>query len=438
MRGCSWPRTSRLSPSTGGRAIELDPNFGLAYARLGPVYLNLGQGDLSAESIKRAFELRDRASERERLYITAHYYGAIGQPEEWARAWERYKRTYPRDPIPYINLASSYLTLGQYDKALENSLEAVRADPDRAAGYGNAAEAYMGLNRPEEAKAILASALQRKLGGYPTHYPLSLIALAQGDRAALAREDAFIKGNAEGELDLLNRDAQVAASRGQLKQARELFIETRQMAERLNLKERAAQAIVDEAGIAVEFGLHAEVAKAVTGALAISRSPAVLYWAAHTLAVAGDARRAETLIAELAKRRPQDVWVHSLEVPEVKAIREINRQNPAKALELLEPATPYDRGYWFVAQYTRGNAYLGARNGNAAAQEFQKVLALRNAYPDSPRISLAQLGLARAYALQGDKAKSRVAYQDFLALWKDADPDLPVLKEAKTEYARLQ
>jgi tetratricopeptide (TPR) repeat protein len=387
---------------------------------------------------KKAFELRDRASERERLYITAHYYGGTGQLEQWTRAWELYKQTYPRDPIPYLNLASSYDELGQFDKALENGLEAVRVDPDRAAGYGNSAEAYMGLNRLEEARAILNSALQRKVGGYGNHFQLSLVSLAQGDRAALEREDAFIKGNAEGELDLVRRDAHLAASRGQLKQARELFMQARQMAQRLNLKEGAAQVIGNEAGIAADFGYRAEAEEGATTALAISRGPNVVYSAARALALAGEANKAETLIAELAKRRPEDVWVQAVEAPEIKAINEINRGNPTKALELLQAATPYEGGAYFGVRYTRGNAYLRARNGTEAAQEFQKVLALRNAYPNSPLISLAQLGLARAYALQGDKAKSRMAYQDFFALWKDADPDIPILQPAKAEYAKLQ
>jgi len=417
------------------RAIELDPNFALAYARLG-VDQGAQDEELSEENLKKAFELRDRASERERLYITAHYYGSTGQLEEQTRTWELYKQTYPRDPIPYTNLAALYSGLGQYDKELENSLEAVPLAPDNAIGYLNAAHAYMCLNLLEEAKAILDSALQRKVGGHFIHLDLSSIAIAQGDIAAQEREDASIKGNAEGELDLVSRDAGLAASRGQLRKARELFMRERQMAQRLNLKESAAGAIADEAGIEADFGYRTEAAKSATAALAISRG--VVDSAARTLALAGEANKAETLIAEMAKRRPKGVWVQSVFVPEVKAINEINRGNPAKAIELLQAAIPYDGGTYFAIRYTRGNAYLRARNGDEAAQEFQKVLALRNAYPESPLMSLAQLGLARACALPGDKPKSRIAYQDFFALWKEADPDIPILKEAKAEYAKLK
>jgi tetratricopeptide (TPR) repeat protein len=420
------------------RAIELDPNFALAYAALSVAYFNLGQPELGEEYGKKAFELRDRASERERLIITDFYYMGTGQLEEKTRTEEVFKQTYPRDWIPHNDLSYSYNQLGQFGKALENALEAVRVAPDVLQGYSNAAAAYMGLDRLGEAKAILNSALQRKVGGYIVHFWLSEIAIAQGDRAALEREDGFLKGNAEGELRLVSRDARLAASRGQLKQARELFMRARQMAQRLSLKESVARAMADEAAIAADFGYRAEATKEATEALTVSRSPDVVYGAARTLALAGEAKRAETLIGDLAKRRPEDVFVQSVQAPEVKAINEINRGNPAKAIELLQTATPYDGGSHFRVRHTRGNAYLLARNGSEAAQEFQKVLALRNDYPESPLISLAQLGLARAYALQGDKARSRMAYQDFLALWKDADPDVPMLKEAKAEYAKLK
>jgi serine/threonine protein kinase/tetratricopeptide (TPR) repeat protein len=420
------------------RAIELDPNFALAYARLGAAEGNRGQGGLAEEYARKAFQLKDRASEREKLYITGHYYDSTGQLEEAIRAWELYKETYPRDPMPYINLAASSFMLGQFDNELENGLEAVRVSPGSANAYWQCAYAYMGLNRLEEAKAILNSAIQRKAGRDLIHFNLSLIAIAQGDRAAQEREDAFVKGHADGELWLVSRDADLAASRGQRKQARELFMRARQVAQRLDLKENAAGIVADEAGIAADFGYRAEAAKGATTALAISRGPGVLYSAARALAFAGEANKAETLIAELAKRRPLDDIVQSVQGPEVKAINEINRRNPAKAIELLQTAIPYDRGEFFATRYTRGNAYLRLGNGNEAAQEFQKILALRNWDVGNPIFSLAQLGVARAYALQGDKAKSRMAYQDFFALWKDADPDIPILQAAKAEYAKLK
>jgi predicted Zn-dependent protease len=402
---------------------------------------NVGEGALSEENKKKAFELRDRATEREKLYITAHYYNDSGQLEQGREAYELYKRSYPRDTVPYANLAGDcYTPLGQFDKAPENALEAVRVDADNAWGHLEAARAYMGLDRLDEAKAILNSGLQRKLGGPVAHYWLSLIAIAQEDRAAREREDAFLKGNAEGELDLSDRDASLAASQGQLKQARELFMRASQMAQRLNLQESAAGAIVDEAGIEADSGYRGEATKGAAAALAISRSRDVVYWAARTLALAGEANKAETLMAELAKRRPLDVWVQYVQAPEVRAINEINRGNPGKAIELLQVATPYD-AISLGVRYTRGRAYLQVGSGDKAAEEFQKVLSLRNfavGEPNCHLVSLAQLGLARAYALQGDKAKSRMAYQDFFALWKDADPDIPILHQARAEHAKLK
>jgi serine/threonine protein kinase/tetratricopeptide (TPR) repeat protein len=427
------------------RAIELDPNFAMAYGRLSAAYRNLGEGELGEECEKKAFELRERASEREELYVTARYYRGSGQIEKAIQAFELCKRTYPHDPVPIGMLANTYVALGQYEMALGYALESVRQDPDSAQGYLLAAIAYEGLNRLEEAKAILNSALQRKTGGYLTHYFLSLIAIAQGDRAAQQREDAFLKGNAEGELGLVNRDARLAASRGQLNQARELFTRAHQMAQRLNLKERAAMAVAEEAGIEADFGYRAEAAKGAIAASAMSHGPNVVYWAARTLALAGETKQAEILITELAKCRPEDVIAHSVEAPDVEAINEINRGNPDKAIELLQSATPYEGRLWgYGVRSTRGNAYLKAGRGKEAAEEFQKILAMTPSLapgfqtPIGAPASIAQFGLARAYALQGDKAKGRMAYQDFFALWKDADPDVPILKEAKAEYAKLK
>jgi tetratricopeptide (TPR) repeat protein len=289
------------------------------------------------------------------------------------------------------------------------------------------------------------------------------MAIAQGDRAAQEREDAFITGDTMGELDLVSRDARLAASRGQLKQARELFMRASQMAQGLDLKEIAALALADEAGIEADLRYRAEAAKGATAALAISPASQVVYSAARTLALAGEANKAESLMAELAKRRPLDVWAQCVEAPEVQAINEINRGNPVQAVALLQAATPYDRGIWFGVRFTRGNAYLREGNGDKAAEEFQRVLALQNwlwalwkSPLASPLMSLPELGLARAYAAEaglsrhsetggvkpplqpGALVKARAAYQDFFALWKDADPDIPILKEAKAEYAELK
>jgi serine/threonine protein kinase/tetratricopeptide (TPR) repeat protein len=419
------------------RAIELDPNFALAHARLGTVYYNMGQSELGEECQKKAFELRDRASEYEKLYITAHYYGDSGHLEKGIQAWELYKQTYPRDSFPYNNLADIYIRLGQFDKALENAREAVRLEPDDVGNYSLLAGAYVGLNRLDEAKAVLDSALQRKLIGSSIHLQLSEIALAQGDKATMEKEDALLKASPVGEFVLVGRDVGLAALRGQIRRARELSARGKEMAQRVNLKETAAGILAGQAITEAQFGYRTEAAEGAASALAISRGRFVTIQAAVALALAGQDRKAQALTTDIAKRRPDDAYVQFIGVPLVQAITEMNQRNPAKAIDLLKAATPYDAASSSVLA-ARGNACLQAGRSAEAAQEFQRVLALRNFAPDDSELSLAQLGLARAYALQGDKAKSRTAYQDFLALWRDADPDVPLLLQAKAEYAKLK
>jgi len=419
------------------QATDLDPNFAMACARLGVVYNNFGQEELSEEYRKKAFELRDRASERERLYITAHYYADSGQLERGIAAYELYRQTYPHDSVPYNNLGLTFKALGQFDKALENALEAVRLDPDSGFSYGVAAEAYIALNRLDEAKAILNTALQRKVGGIDAYIHLGLVALAQNDKAGLESARSLLKSAPGGDGVVMYLDASLAASQGQLRHARELFTQASQVLQRINLKEAAAAEVAGEAVTEAAFGDRVDATRDAAAALSVSRGAKVVLLAAAAYALAGEERKAQELSSDVAKRRPEDTLVQSVWVPLVSAIIELKHNNPAKALQLLTAATPYDRTILEVL-FTRGTAYLKAGQENEAVQEFQKVLAGRNLSPVDVLLPLAQLGLARAYALEGDSAKSRIAYQDFFALWKDADPDIPILQQAKAEYARLK
>jgi tetratricopeptide (TPR) repeat protein/tRNA A-37 threonylcarbamoyl transferase component Bud32 len=419
------------------QATELDPNFAMAFARLGTVYNNLGQEELSEAYRKKAFELRDRASEKERLYITAHYYADSGQLERGMAAYELYRQTYPRDSVPYNNLALTFYTLGQFDKALENALEAVRLDPDSGFPYGAAAQAYTALNRLDEAKAVLNTALQRKAGGLDANFGLLIVALAQNDKAGQERAKAQLKSVPGGESLVMHLDANLAASRGQLRQARELYAQASQMLQRLNLKETAAGEVAGEALTEAALGNSSEASRGAAAALRISHGTRVILLAASAYALAGEEQKAQELSNEAAKQRAEDTLVQSVWVPLVSAIIELNHKNPTKTLQLLAAAAPYDRTNLPVL-LTRAKAYLLAGQGNEAAQEFQKVLALRNISPGDLAVPLAQLGLARAYALQDDAAKSRSAYQDLFALTKDADPDIPILQQAKAEYAKLK
>jgi eukaryotic-like serine/threonine-protein kinase len=419
------------------RAVELDPNFAMAYARLGAVYGNLGQSEISEQNRKKAFELRDRASEHEKLYITSHYYADSGQLDKGITALELYKQTYPRDMIPFNNLANVYNLLGQYENALDNARQSVQLDPDGASGYLNLAQAYIGLNRLDEAKATLNQALQRKLGSSVLHLQLAGVALGQNDMAMAEREFELAKAGPEGEMVGLMEKSALAACRGQMRQARELGQKSREAAERLNLKEGAAYEYTQEALVEAILLDNSRALDEVKQALKMSNSPSVVLNAAITMAVVGEDKKAAKLVDEVARQRPYDTLVQFVSVPLVKAQIEINHGNPAKAIDLLDGAMIYARVNTNVL-YVRGNAYLKAGQGGEAAQTFQRLLELRNVFPVDPLIPLAHLGLGRAYALQNDAARSRIAYQDFLAQWKDADADVRLLQQAKAEYGKVQ
>lgn len=419
------------------RAVELDPNFAMAYARLGTVYTNLGQTDLSEQNRQKAFELRDRASEHEKLYIMEHYYVDSGQLDKGITALELYKQTYPRDSIPHNNLASIYNQLGQFENSVDNARKAIELDPDSVSGYTNLAFAYAGVNRMAEAKATLQQAVQRKLGRSSLHTYLAAIAWIQNDRATMEKELELAKVGPDGELNVYGFRIGMAACEGRVREAREFGQKWRQVAERLSLKEAPAAQYSQEAIAEVVFGNKAQARENIAQALQRSPSYNTLLTVAGALAVIGDDQKALQLAEDIARKRPYDTLVQFVAVPLVKAQVELNRGNPAKAIDLLDGAMVYGRTNTGVL-YVRGEAYLRARQGGDAAQAFQRLLDLRNVALGDALIPLAKVGLARAYALQGDNARSRLAYQDFFALWKDADPDVPLLREVKAEYAKVQ
>ncbi len=422
------------------RAIELDPNFAMAYARLGTVYGNMGETELALKNKEKAFELKDRTGEREKLYITAHYYDGRSMQKQ-IEAYELFKQTYPRDTTPWINLADDYISLGDFGKALVSAREALRLDPGQEPNYPYVAGSYLGLNRPDEAKEVLESAAQKKVDSPEIHYWLGLVAIAQGDKEALKREDALARKTPEWELLVILRDANLAAWRGHLREARRLNQEGAAMAGRLNLEELAAGIAAAQAVVEVEFGHKAEVLRGSAKTYNAPLNPRDAFFAAWALALAGDDARALSVVTEQVKRYPENPYVQSVNLPGIQAVIETNRGEGAKAIETLRAAIPYDRALDGM-RLIRGMACLRAGRGAEAAQEFQSILDQRNLLPTSPVGGLtgafAQLGLARAYVLQSDKAKARTTYQDFFALWKDADPDIPVLKEAKAEYDKLQ
>ena len=417
------------------RAIELDPNFAMAYRGLAVELGNMGQYETGLPYIKKAFELKDRASEREKLAITSDYYEWTGQADKAIETYEIYKQTYPRDDRPFVNLAVSYMFLGQYDKALSNALQASQLSPDTFNGYSVAAWAYAAMNRLDEAKAILRNSEQRHIGGFTVHEQLAMIAILQGDAAAQAKEDAEAKTNPQGEFDVLQRDATLAAEHGQLKHARDLFQQVEQKAQGIGLTEAVVNNIEVEGLFEALAGDREAAVRDADAALKQSQAPTVLLAVADIYARAGEDAKAEPLVQRALKERPDNLSIKSVSAPGVRALLAMNHHDAAKALDLMKPAEPFDRAT-AESRYDRATALLMAGQGAEAAQEFRAVLALET-YGFDPTIPFAQLGLARALATT-DKSAARTAYQDFFSLWKDADPDLPILKQAKAEYAKLQ
>jgi eukaryotic-like serine/threonine-protein kinase len=419
------------------QAAELDANFAMAYARLGTVYGNLGQAGTAEEYRKKAFELKDRASEREKLYITAHYYDDSGQLEKGNAAWELYKQTYPRDVTSYTNLSGFDLAVGDFEKALRDSQDCMRVDPDESRGYSNSAFAYMGLNRLEEAKTVAHEGLRLHPDFAVLHDTLAIIALAQGDLTSMENEESLGKTQPDIEAYALYRHGDIAASHGQLRQAVGFYEKSSQVGQRIQVKSLEALPVTQRGWVQALAGNRKEAIASANASLGILHDYNNKLYAGSVLAYAGETKEALDLAGDIAKSRPDDVMVQSVYVSLVRATAALNSGDAAKAIELLKPASGYDKNNSQVL-YLRGLAYWKSGRGSEAVQEFQKILALHGIAPADPLMSYAQLGLGRSYAVQGDSQKSRTAYQDFFALWKDADPDIPVLKQAKAEYAKLR
>ncbi len=423
------------------RAIELDPNFAMAYARLGAVYNNLQQTQLSEVNRQKAFELRDRASEREKLYITSHYYADSGQLDKGITALELYRQTYPRDPIPFTNLANVYNSLGQFDNALQNAKRSVELSPDNLSGFENLALAYIGLNRLDEARATMNSALnQMKMDG-GINMMLASLDWAQGKDTEIEKDLKNAASTPEGEVGVLNFRASVAASRGQVRTAREYARKTQDALDRLHLQGRA-NIEIDLANFEAMIGNRNEAINHANEALQNSRTFNVLWNAGIAYAAAGQPQKALSIADEIQRTRPNDSIAQNVAVTMTRAIVYLKPSNPAqsapeKAIDLLNTAALYTRSSPGVL-YARGLAYKQSGRFAEAAQDFQKILGWKALHGPDYMTPASQLELGRVYQKQGDTAKARIAYQDFLAAWKDADPDVPLLLEAKAEYAKIQ
>ena len=421
------------------RAVELDPYFAIAYARLAVVYTNEGQSELSRQASQKAYELRDRVSEREKLYVEWSYYGNVtGQWDKTNETLDLWKKTYPRDWVPFNAMALRYTLVGPFEKATGEAGEAIKLNPNSALPYVNLAVAFMGLNRFDEANKVLQQALSQKLETTNMRARLYDVAFVRGDAAAMKAQIDWAAGMTD-EYVAQNWQARAAEFSGQLTRANQFSDRAIELAQRKSeLKEAAAQTILQEAERNATFGNCGSVSQSTAKALDLSRDRLSLIFAANAFAACGQAGSAQALIDELSKRLPDDTLLSTVSLPLVRAQLELSRGNGAQAIQLLEPARGYEVYGDFWPQYVRGQAYLKQGSGAQAATEFQTIIDHRGWYPLSPLYPLAHVGLARAAALNRDAAKARKAYQDFFALWKDADATIPLLVAAHQEYDKLK
>jgi tetratricopeptide (TPR) repeat protein len=419
------------------RSIELDPNFAMAYATLGVVYGNLSEREQASDCLKKAFELKERASEREKLYISAHYYEVVtGQIDKAIEVYESWKEAYPRDTLPRDNVALRYSAIGQYEKALTNASEAMRLNPKDLFAYQNVAEAYEKLDRYDEAKAIVEQAVAQNVDSEGVHTVLYDIAFIRGDDAGMQREIAWAAGKPT-EPDMLLAEAEAEYALGKIQKAHETLTRAVNVIERIGLREAPANVRAGEIVSEAVLGNIQEAHQKATAALTFPVDRDTKVTLAIALALCGDTNRAQKLIEESAKDFPLDTLLNNVSFPVARAIIEIRHNNPARAVTLLEAASPYDLTD-YGPMYVRGDAFRRMHEGAKAAAEYQKILDHRGMDPKNLLYPLARLGLGRAYALQGQTTKARTAYQDFLAFWKDADPDIPILKQAREEYEKLR
>jgi|HubBroStandDraft_1064217.scaffolds.fasta_scaffold06506_5 serine/threonine protein kinase/tetratricopeptide (TPR) repeat protein len=430
-------------------AIELDPNFALAYAWLGVSFNDIGELSKDIESTRKAYGLRDRASEPEKYFITARFHKVVtGNLEKAEEALLLWIQAYPRSALPHIYLAGAiYPVTGQYAKAIEHGKEAIRLSPNFSPSYALPMFDYIALNRLDEAKATYEQAIEHKLrNGF---FPLLLyqIAFLQNDTAGMARQVASAAGTPGVEDWLLGLEADTAAYSGRLRAAREFSRQATDSAERAG-EEEAAATYSAASGLREALFGYADAARR-RASLAMKRPAGhdVQCVSALALAYAGDDRQAQALTAGLAQSFPEATIVRYNYLPTLRAKLALSNGNTSEALESLRAAAPYELGQTTYSiyrctvmypVYVRGEAYLAAHQGSEAAAEFQKILDHRGIVLNEPIGALAHLQIGRAYAMQGDTAKAKAAYQDFLTLWNDADPDIPILIAAKTEYSKLK
>jgi serine/threonine protein kinase/Flp pilus assembly protein TadD len=427
------------------RAIKLDPNLAIAYASLGTTYHNLGEKELAAENTRKAYELRGKVSEREKFYIESHYYDFVtGDLEKSRQVYETWAQMYPRELTPPLNLGVLYQERGQYEKALAEYKQSLRVSPNDVLTYGNTVSVLVNLNRLKEAKAMAAEALAKKLDSSDLRVGMYLLAFLQSDDAGMAQQVAWASDHPEEQNLMLYYDSDTAAFSGQLAKARELTRLAVSSAEVTGRKERAAGCEGDAALREALFGNGAEAKRYAAAALSHSSARDVQFVSALALALVGDKDKAVEVADLIKSKYPEDTIAKFNYLPTIYAAIALDDGDPARAIEFLKVATPVELGLgggtsystYMYPVYVRGLAYLAAKQGDAAAGEFQKILNWPGVVVNEPIGALAYLQLARARRMNGQEAEAKVSYGSFLQLWKNADNTFPLVAAVEAEAKR--
>ena len=427
------------------RAIKLDPNLAMAYASLGTTYHNLGEKELAAQNNSRAYELRSRVSEREKFYIESHYYDfVVGDLEKTRQVYETWIQMYPREQVPALNLGVVYQDLGQYEKAVAEFKQALRLNPNDVIAYGNLAGVLVNLNHQKEARAVADEALSKKLDSTDLRVALYQLAFLQSDDAGMAQQVAWATEHPEEQNLMLYYDSDTAAYSGQLGKARELTRLAVGSAEVAGRKERAAGCEAAAALREALFGNGAEAKRAALSALSHSNARDVEFVSALALALVGDKPKAVEVADLLKSRYPEDTIVRFNYLPTIYGAIALDDDDPARAIEFLKASAPVELGLaggttystYMYPVYVRGLAYLAAKQGDAAAAEFQKILNWPGVVGNEPIGALAHLQLARARKMNGQAAEAKAAYNNFLTLWKNADSNSPLVAAVQAEATR--
>ena len=429
------------------RAVELDPEFASAWVSLGVRYSNLGENGLSNDCFSKAFELREHVSDRERFRIEGVYYMyAVGNLEKARQTFELYSQAYPRETRPWNSLGILSMVYGRWDEAIRQLSEASRLAPDVPISYSNLVDVYTFANQFEKAKAKYAEASKKNLLDSDTLRGRYGLAFLENDSATMVQQMVLAAKLSDAEDTLLTTASDTEGYFGRLNKARELSAKAVAITLREDRKETAALWQLNDAWREAEFGNQSEARKKVAASIALSPTHDVKFFAALALARAGDYAAALKLADELSKQYPQDTLLNQYWLPTVRASTLVHSQ-PEEAIRILELSTPLEMGQalpqtqvggLMLPVYIRAEAYLALKRGEEAAREYQKMIDSRTILQNCPLGALARLGLARAHVLSGDREKVKVDYQEFLNLWKDADQNIPILQQAKAEYAKLQ